>query len=193
MYVFIDIIIQVIRKVASRKAAAPVDAHLQSQFLTGRLYAAISSRPGQSGRADGYIFEAWLCAWTTKFRLKQPRIKNIVTCCAWFLPGDLNAAFTDAGLKPRNLKLHYRRHPTNPLENMIGTHGNVILVTEIGQSPLITIDVKTARGTFHLTLQHREFMATTAHNSIPDPELTGPVANNRLYKSAHWSLLLKQC
>ncbi|KAG5221030.1 ribosomal protein [Salix suchowensis] len=28
-----------------------------SQFAAGRLYAAISSRPGQSGRADGYILE----------------------------------------------------------------------------------------------------------------------------------------
>lgn len=30
---------------------------LESQFAAGRLYASISSRPGQSGRADGYILE----------------------------------------------------------------------------------------------------------------------------------------
>jgi hypothetical protein len=28
---------------------------LDEQFVTGRLYAAISSRPGQSGRCDGYV------------------------------------------------------------------------------------------------------------------------------------------
>jgi len=30
---------------------------LEEQFGAGRLYASISSRPGQSGRADGYILE----------------------------------------------------------------------------------------------------------------------------------------
>jgi len=30
---------------------------LEDQFNAGRLYAVLSSRPGQSGRADGYILE----------------------------------------------------------------------------------------------------------------------------------------
>lgn len=34
-----------------------MDPKLEEQFSTGRLYAAISSRPGQSGRADGYLLE----------------------------------------------------------------------------------------------------------------------------------------
>lgn len=36
---------------------AKIDPLLESQFAAGRLYAAISSRPGQSGRADGYVLE----------------------------------------------------------------------------------------------------------------------------------------
>ena len=36
---------------------ANIDPLLESQFAAGRLYASISSRPGQSGRADGYILE----------------------------------------------------------------------------------------------------------------------------------------
>lgn len=36
---------------------AKIDPLLETQFAAGRLYAAISSRPGQSGRADGYILE----------------------------------------------------------------------------------------------------------------------------------------
>lgn len=36
---------------------AKIDTLLENQFNAGRLYAAISSRPGQSGRADGYILE----------------------------------------------------------------------------------------------------------------------------------------
>ncbi|KAF9435354.1 ribosomal protein S8A, partial [Entomortierella beljakovae] len=40
-----------------RKAEAKVDAALDHQFAAGRLYACISSRPGQSGRSDGYILE----------------------------------------------------------------------------------------------------------------------------------------
>ncbi|ORY05621.1 40S ribosomal protein S8 [Basidiobolus meristosporus CBS 931.73] len=45
------------RKIASRKGQAKIDHHLEEQFNTGRLYAIISSRPGQSGRCDGYILE----------------------------------------------------------------------------------------------------------------------------------------
>ena len=36
---------------------AKIDNLLETQFSAGRLYAAISSRPGQCGRADGYILE----------------------------------------------------------------------------------------------------------------------------------------
>ncbi|KAF5321703.1 hypothetical protein D9619_001933 [Psilocybe cf. subviscida] len=45
------------RNLDARKKEAKVDPLLESQFAAGRLYAAISSRPGQSGRADGYILE----------------------------------------------------------------------------------------------------------------------------------------
>ncbi|CAI2165464.1 9263_t:CDS:2 [Funneliformis geosporum] len=45
------------RKIDSRKEEAKVDPILEDQFATGRLYAIISSRPGQSGRCDGYILE----------------------------------------------------------------------------------------------------------------------------------------
>ncbi|PBK91521.1 40S ribosomal protein S8 [Armillaria gallica] len=45
------------RVLEERKKDAKIDPLLESQFAAGRLYAAISSRPGQSGRADGYILE----------------------------------------------------------------------------------------------------------------------------------------
>ncbi|KAM0790568.1 40S ribosomal protein, variant 2 [Microbotryomycetes sp. NB124-2] len=45
------------RVAAERQKNAKIDPLLESQFQAGRLYAAISSRPGQSGRADGYILE----------------------------------------------------------------------------------------------------------------------------------------
>jgi len=44
-------------KLANRKAQAKVDPHVEDQFLTGRLYACIASRPGQCGRCDGYVLE----------------------------------------------------------------------------------------------------------------------------------------
>ncbi|KAG8734876.1 hypothetical protein FRC12_018306, partial [Ceratobasidium sp. 428] len=47
----------VLRKLELRKKDAKIDTLLENQFAAGRLYAAISSRPGQSGRADGYILE----------------------------------------------------------------------------------------------------------------------------------------
>ena len=45
------------RILEQRKKDAKIDPLLESQFSAGRLYAAISSRPGQSGRSDGYILE----------------------------------------------------------------------------------------------------------------------------------------
>ncbi|KAH9992646.1 ribosomal protein S8e/ribosomal biogenesis NSA2 [Russula vinacea] len=45
------------RNLAERRKDAKIDTLLESQFGAGRLYAAISSRPGQVGRADGYILE----------------------------------------------------------------------------------------------------------------------------------------
>jgi len=49
---------RVIKKLAERNATHSLDSHLKDQFNAGRLLACISSRPGQSGRADGYILEA---------------------------------------------------------------------------------------------------------------------------------------
>jgi len=45
------------QKLVDRKALAKIDPKLDEQFATGRLFARISSRPGQSGRCDGYILE----------------------------------------------------------------------------------------------------------------------------------------
>ncbi|TFK73956.1 40S ribosomal protein S8 [Pluteus cervinus] len=45
------------RNLETRKKDAKIDPLLESQFAAGRLYASISSRPGQSGRSDGYVLE----------------------------------------------------------------------------------------------------------------------------------------
>ncbi|KAF5370806.1 hypothetical protein D9758_001961 [Tetrapyrgos nigripes] len=45
------------RNLDEKKKDAKIDPLLESQFAAGRLYASISSRPGQSGRADGYVLE----------------------------------------------------------------------------------------------------------------------------------------
>merc|ERR1712002_1154573 len=45
------------KKCDDRRKTAKVDPLLEEQFQTGRILAAISSRPGQVGRADGYILE----------------------------------------------------------------------------------------------------------------------------------------
>lgn len=47
----------VLAKLAARKDQAKVDPLMDDQFAVGRLYAIITSRPGQSGRSDGYILE----------------------------------------------------------------------------------------------------------------------------------------
>jgi small subunit ribosomal protein S8e len=45
------------RKLKQRNVGRKLDTLLDDQFSTGRLYACISSRPGQCGRCDGYVLE----------------------------------------------------------------------------------------------------------------------------------------
>ncbi|KAM4092272.1 hypothetical protein ACB094_06G026100 [Castanea mollissima] len=45
------------RKLEKRQQNRKLDSHIEEQFGGGRLLACISSRPGQCGRADGYILE----------------------------------------------------------------------------------------------------------------------------------------
>ena len=43
------------RKLEKRQQIRKLDPHIEEQFGSGRLLASISSRPGQCGRADGYV------------------------------------------------------------------------------------------------------------------------------------------
>jgi len=45
------------RKYAERQKESKVETALLDQFTSGRVLASISSRPGQCGRADGYVLE----------------------------------------------------------------------------------------------------------------------------------------
>jgi len=56
-----------------RKAMAPeLQDNLRNQFRTGRLYACLTSRPGQCGRADGYVLEgAELDFYANKLKKKK--------------------------------------------------------------------------------------------------------------------------
>merc|ERR1712216_928861 len=47
----------VLRKIKARQATRVLDPKMDDQFSSGRLHAVISSRPGQTGRVDGYILE----------------------------------------------------------------------------------------------------------------------------------------
>merc|ERR1711951_170462 len=45
------------KKYAERQKESKVEQGLTDQFMTGRVLASISSRPGQCGRSDGYVLE----------------------------------------------------------------------------------------------------------------------------------------
>merc|ERR1719162_448480 len=45
------------RKISKRQEGRVLDQALDEQFASGRILACISSRPGQSGRCDGYLLE----------------------------------------------------------------------------------------------------------------------------------------
>jgi len=44
-------------KIKSRQTTRTLETQIEDQFTSGRLFALISSRPGQVGRADGYVLE----------------------------------------------------------------------------------------------------------------------------------------
>ena len=46
-----------IRRQENNKKDHELESNLQHQFKSGRVLACISSRPGQTGRADGYVLE----------------------------------------------------------------------------------------------------------------------------------------
>ena len=59
-------------KVAGLQRSVVVDPKVVEQFQTGKVLAAVSSRPGQSGRVDGYILEgAELEFYQRKLALKK--------------------------------------------------------------------------------------------------------------------------
>jgi small subunit ribosomal protein S8e len=47
----------VLAVIKGRQATRKIDPNVAEQFTAGRLLACVSSRPGQSARADGYILE----------------------------------------------------------------------------------------------------------------------------------------
>jgi len=47
----------VMRKIEKRQATRVLETPIAEQLAAGRLYACISSRPGQCGRCDGYVVE----------------------------------------------------------------------------------------------------------------------------------------
>ena len=65
---------QVARKLKERVRTRKVDANVIEQFTTGRLFACISSRPGQCGRCDGYILEGKELEFYAKKMQKKKKI-----------------------------------------------------------------------------------------------------------------------
>merc|ERR1712010_148314 len=62
------------KKYETRQKDSKVDSNLVSQFLQGKLLAKINSRPGQCGRADGYILEGEeLDFYTKKLKTKKSK------------------------------------------------------------------------------------------------------------------------
>eukprot|EP01123_Difflugia_compressa_P000973 TRINITY_DN110_c0_g1_i5.p1 TRINITY_DN110_c0_g1~~TRINITY_DN110_c0_g1_i5.p1 ORF type:complete len:271 (-),score=70.04 TRINITY_DN110_c0_g1_i5:18-830(-) len=60
-------------KIAKRNKTRVLEQPLADQFKTGRIYAKLTSRPGQSGRADGYILEGEELAFYSKKMLMKKK------------------------------------------------------------------------------------------------------------------------
>jgi len=62
---------RVLSKLHQRQQKRQLESALDDQFSTGRLLACISSRPGQSGRCDGYILEGKELEFYSKKNTKE--------------------------------------------------------------------------------------------------------------------------
>jgi small subunit ribosomal protein S8e len=62
---------QIQKKLKSRQKTRTLDPVLDHQFASGRLFAIITSRPGQTGRCDGYILEGPELAFYQKQMIKK--------------------------------------------------------------------------------------------------------------------------
>jgi len=58
-------------KLKARQATRKLEPALDQQFASGRILAKISSRPGQTGRCDGYILEGAELAFYQKQMVKK--------------------------------------------------------------------------------------------------------------------------
>lgn len=63
--------LQVQKKLKSRQATRTLESALDHQFASGRLLAKITSRPGQTGRCDGYVLEGPELAFYQKQMTKK--------------------------------------------------------------------------------------------------------------------------
>merc|ERR1711998_378610 len=67
----------VVKKQEARAKQTVLEGAIGDQFKAGRLYACIASRPGQSGRVDGYILEgAELAFYLKKMQKKKGKSKD---------------------------------------------------------------------------------------------------------------------
>jgi hypothetical protein len=64
----------VTRKLAARADGKKLEQKLDDQFNTGRLFACISSRPGQCGRVSGYILEGKELEFYMKKMTKRKKV-----------------------------------------------------------------------------------------------------------------------
>jgi hypothetical protein len=63
---YVSVFVPFLPQTAALQKGRVLEQGLADQFLSGRLYACISSRPGQSGRCDGYILESKELEFYTK-------------------------------------------------------------------------------------------------------------------------------
>jgi len=67
----------VLAKLKHRQEDRDLEATLEEQLISGRIYACVSSRPGQSGRCDGYLVEGKELEFYSKKLSKKKEKKTV--------------------------------------------------------------------------------------------------------------------
>ncbi|KAJ8109665.1 hypothetical protein OPT61_g7295 [Boeremia exigua] len=93
-----------------------VDPAVEKQFEAGRLYAVVASRPGQSGRCDGYVLEGEELAFYQRLLRKYHESMNLDFNVTWSLVLDVFVSVATCAFRALLSKRTFRsyRWPETP-------------------------------------------------------------------------------
>ncbi|KAL4886755.1 ribosomal protein S8e-domain-containing protein [Aspergillus karnatakaensis] len=176
----------VVKKQAARFAeSGKVEGAIEKQFESGRLYAVIASRPGQSGRVDGYILEGDELAFYQRAIRKNHTMPPKTTKTRLLLISDTHTLPPS----PSSFNTPYR-HPLPPAQILlhagditkVGLHSEHTLILEMLKRHPAELKIVIA-GNHDITLDEGYYNRPSGQEQQSGENLESPAVIKALYTS----------